>query len=218
MTEDAAAAGPGADRRPALEILPGQIEGRLRFADLFGSEGPVEIEIGCGKGKFLLDQAATRLETRFLGLEWSLKYLRIAKQRAERRGLTNLRFLRADARHVVGDLVPEASVQRVHVYCPDPWPKKRHRKRRFFTPQTAAHLERILVPGGFLDLSTDVEEYFEEIRRIVRDHTGLGEARDPLFPDTPVAGRTSYEIKYLGAGASIFRLTYGRRGGATVVR
>jgi len=193
-----------------LEILPGRISGRLRFEELFGRAGPVEIEVGIGSGRFILEEAAARPEVSFLGLEWSLKHLRVAKERAEKRGLLNVRFHRADARHVVADLVPDASVARLHVYCPDPWPKKRHRKRRFFTPAMAPHLERILAPGGYLDLSTDYTEYFEEILAVLRDHTRLGPAADPLYPIDGAAGKTNYEVKYMKAGRVIHRASYRR--------
>jgi tRNA (guanine-N7-)-methyltransferase len=195
---------------PALEILPGGVGGPFDFRVLFGNAGPVEIEIGIGKGRFLLAQAAERPEVNFLGVEWSLKYLRLAKERAQRQGLLNVRLFRGDARHVLAALLPDRSVRRVHVYCPDPWPKKRHRKRRLFTAATAAHIGRVLVPGGFLDLSTDVREYFEEIRALVPEAGGLREQEDPLFPNDAAEGRTSYEAKYLQTGRLIHRATYVR--------
>jgi tRNA (guanine-N7-)-methyltransferase len=205
-TPPAPVASPGA----ALEVLPGQIGERFDFARLFGRGGPVEIEVGIGKGRFLLQQALARPEVNFLGLEWSLKHLRVAKDRAARQGLTNVRLCRADARHVVVDLVPEASVARLHVYCPDPWPKKRHHKRRFFTPATVPHLGRILAPGGYLHVSTDVRDYFEVMRETIARHSGLVEGEDPLFPSEDSAGKTNYEVKYLQAGRTIHRATYRR--------
>lgn len=203
-----------ADRQHAfpddLELMPGQINGPLRFIDLFGRTAPVEIEVGVGKGRFVLQQAASRPDVDFLALEWSLKHLRVAKERAGRRMIRNVRFYRADARHVVGHLVPASSISRLHVYCPDPWPKKRHRKRRFFTRPTVQDLERILQPGGYLHLSTDVGEYFEEICALLRDHTDLVEAVDPLFPPEQGAGNTNYEIKYSAEGRTIHRATWRR--------
>jgi tRNA (guanine-N7-)-methyltransferase len=193
---------------PDLELLPGRIDGPLRFHEIFGRTAPVEIEVGIGSGRFILNEAASRPAVDFLGLEWSLKHLRVAKERAEKRGLTNIRFHRADARHVLSDLVPDASVARLHVYCPDPWPKKRHRKRRFFTPAMAVHIGRILAPGGYLDLSTDVLEYFEEIRETLAAREDLAPASDPLFPLEPAEGKTNYEVKYLAAGRPIYRATY----------
>lgn len=210
----AGAGGRNGERPPALpdqlELKPGQIGGPLRFADLFGRAAPVEVEIGVGKGRFVLEQAAARPEVDFLALEWSLKHLRVAKERAGRRRIGNVRFYRADARHVVGHLIPPASISRLHIYCPDPWPKKRHRKRRFFTRATVQDLERILRPGGYLDLSTDVGEYFEEICALVRNHTGLVEAVDPLFPPERGTSNTNYEIKYLAEGRIIHRASWRR--------
>jgi tRNA (guanine-N7-)-methyltransferase len=194
-----------------LEILPGQVEGPLRFAAVFGRTAPVEIEVGLGKGRFLLAQAAARPDTDFLGIEWSLKHLRIARDRAARQGLRNVRFHRGDARHVLADLVPDAIAQRVHVYCPDPWPKKRHAKRRLFSAEVVPHLERVLAPGGYLNVSTDVGEYFEAIVAVVAERTRLEPAADPLFPNDGQGGKTNYEVKFLAAGRAIHRATW-RRG------
>ena len=205
MNETAAAPAP-----IDLEILPGQIDGPLRFAAIFARRAPVEIEIGVGKGRFLLEQARARSETDFLGIEWSLKHLRIARDRAARQGIVNVRFHRGDARHVLADLVPDSVVARVHVYCPDPWPKKRHHKRRLFSPEVVRHLERILVPHGYLNVSTDVGEYFEEIVALIGGHTGLEAAVDPLFPVAGQAGNTNYEVKFLAAGRTIHRATWRR--------
>ena len=222
MTDRTHAASPGSRDGPAIEIAPGRIGGRLEFASLFGRAAPIEIEIGIGKGRFLLQQAEQRPDVDFLGLEWSLKHLRVAQERAAARRLSNVRLLRVDARHVIADLVGDSSVQRLHVYCPDPWPKKRHHKRRFFSPAVAPHLERVLMAGGFLHLSTDVREYFDVMREVLREHTRLREASDALFPIDEVAGKTNYETKYLRAGRPIFRASYrrdeGKRWGAGLNR
>jgi len=193
-----------------LEILPGAVDGPLPIEAIFGRRAPFEIEVGIGKGRFLLAEAERRPGTDFLGLEWSLKHLRLAKERALKRGLANVRLHRADARHVLADLVRDQSVARVHVYCPDPWPKKRHHKRRLFDAETTKHLERILVPGGYLHVSTDVGEYFAVIVETVAAHTRLVPAQDPEFPDVPSGGNTNYEAKYLAAGRRIHRATWRR--------
>ncbi|HUD72348.1 MAG TPA: tRNA (guanosine(46)-N7)-methyltransferase TrmB [Dongiaceae bacterium] len=194
-----------------LEILPGALDGPLRFEAIFGRQAPVEMEIGVGKGRFLLDAAARHPETDFLGLEWSVKHLRIARDRAAKRGLGNLRLHRGDARHVLASLVPDATLARVHVFCPDPWPKKRHHKRRLFVPETTRHLERVLRPGGYLNVSTDYAEYFEAIVAVVGEVTRLTRAEDPgLAEDDPGPGRTNYEVKYLAAGRTIHRATWRR--------
>ena len=193
-----------------LEILPGQVEGPLQIEAIYGRKAPFEVEVGIGKGRFLLAEAERRPGTAFLGLEWSRKHLRLAKERAAKRGLANLRLHRADARHVLADLLRDASAERIHVYCPDPWPKKRHHKRRLFDAATTRHLERILAPGGYLHVSTDFDEYFEWIVAAVAAHTQLVPAQDPEFPDAPAGGNTNYEAKYLAQGRRIHRATWQR--------
>lgn len=196
-----------------LEILPGAIEGPLRFAAVFGRTAPVEVEIGIGKGRFLLAEAQRRPDTDFLGLEWSLKHLRIARDRAQRLGVSNVRFHRADARHVFAELIPEGALQRVHVYCPDPWPKKRHHKRRLFQPEMARHLERVLAEGGYLNVSTDVKDYFDVIVETIGGWTALRPAVDPAVAGDVAASRTHYETKYVAAGRTIHRATWRRGAG-----
>jgi tRNA (guanine-N7-)-methyltransferase len=194
-----------------LEILPGAIEGPLRFEAIFGRFAPVEMEIGVGKGRFLIDAAERDPATDFLGLEWSVKHMRIARDRAAKRGLVNVRLHRGDARHVLASLLEDRALARVHVYCPDPWPKKRHHKRRLFIPETTRHLERVLAPGGTLSVSTDYAEYFEAIVAVVTEVTRLERAVDPrLAGDAPESGRTNYEVKYLAAGRAIHRATWRR--------
>ncbi len=194
----------------SLEVLPGQISGPFLFADLFGRSAPVEIEIGVGKGRFILEQARTRPGVDFLGLEWSLNHLRTTKLRAGRLGLTNLRLYRADARHVLSDLVPDGSCQRLHVYCPDPWPKKRHHKRRLFSPTTVEQMERVLSAGGFLHVSTDVRRYFDDIIEVVGTRTSLSPSVDPLFPIPAAPGQTHYEARYVIEGRAIHRAVWAR--------
>lgn len=194
-----------------LEILPGAVDGPLRFATIFGRLAPVELEIGVGKGRFLIDAATRHPETDYLGLEWSVKHLRIARDRAAARGLTNVRLHRGDARHVLASLLEDGSLERVHVYCPDPWPKKRHHKRRLFVPETTRHVERVIRPGGWLNVSTDYADYFAAIVEVVGAVTRLTRAEDPrLVADVDAGGRTNYEVKYLAAGRTIHRATWRR--------
>ena len=110
----------------------------LDWEDVFGSPGPVEVEIGIGKGRFLLAVAEARPGVRLLGVEWANEYLRVAEARAEKRGLENVRFVRADARELVARSIPDASVDAYYVFYPDPWPKKRHHKRRLITLNNVA--------------------------------------------------------------------------------
>lgn len=182
---------------------------RLDFADIFGRHGPVHIEVGTGKGTFLLGEARTQPEVDFLGIEWARKYYRYAVDRIGRWGVTNVRIIRADAASFIGDFVPDDSVECFHIYFPDPWPKKRHHKRRFICADTLDLLLRCLTTGGRLRIATDHAEYFEVIEDLV-----IGRAdRLEQTEFTPTAGAeageitgTNYERKYIKDKRQIYTI------------
>ncbi len=190
----------------------------LDWSRVFATDGPieVEVEIGIGKGRFLLEVAAARPEIRMLGIDWANQYLRIAEERAAKRGLENVRFLRADARDLVHRAFPPASVRTFYVFYPDPWPKKRHHKRRFFQHETANDIARILVPGGHLHAATDHDEYWSVIESILDFHSAferLHEFGGPEFPLSPDAPLTNFEAKYEVQGRNRHRASWRRSRG-----
>src|SRR5512144_1824640 len=154
---------PRAERRnlgtipPPKIFLPGETEnaGPVDFAALFGRLAPVEMEIGVGKGRFLLAAAAANRDRDFFGLEIEPEYAAIARLRAERAGLTNVRCERLDGKAFVLRRLAPGSLAALHVYFPDPWPKKRHHKRRLVDPEWAAAAARALAPGGLLRVASD---------------------------------------------------------------
>ncbi len=174
---------------------------------LFARPGPVELEVGTGKGGFLLEQAKARPDVNFLGIEWANEYYRYAADRFARWGLTNARMLRTDARAFIEAWLADACLAALHVYFPDPWPKKRHHKRRFFRPQTVEHVVRVLRPGGRLFVATDYAEYFQIIADLLLARRELTEIEFPTDFGRPgeVAG-TNFERKYVREGRTIFRL------------
>jgi tRNA (guanine-N7-)-methyltransferase len=184
---------------------PGEM---LDFAAMFGGPRAVEMEIGTGKGGFLLSRARAHPERGFLGLEWASKIYRYAADRMARWGVANVRLMRADARHLMIHHVPPGSLTMLHIYHPDPWPKKRHHKRRLIQPAFVAAAVEALVPGGRIAIQTDHAEYFEHIRNVIHAEPRLAEV--PF--DVPEAGviegrvQTNYEIKYLREGRAIFQL------------
>ncbi len=152
---------------PSVSLYPEDLDGKIDFVRIFGRAGPVHIEIGSGKGTFLLNQAKAQPSDNFLGIEWARKYYRYAVDRIGRWGLTNVRIIRADARTFLADFVPDSSVECFHIYFPDPWPKKRHHKRRFICPANLEHLVRCLKTGGQLKIATDHTDYFEQIKQVL---------------------------------------------------
>lgn len=191
----------GADLEFLLQLADaGDADPMLRWMEVFSNEHPVEIEIGIGKGRFILDAARRREDVNYVGVEWAMKYLRMAHARCVRRELSNLRFVRADAREFVEFFVPERSVNAYHIYFPDPWPKKRHHKRRLFNREFLNEVERTLMPGGLLWLATDFAEYFEVMEDVLRESDRLRET-DRVWD----GAKTNYEEKYLAVGKPIYR-------------
>lgn len=182
----------------------------LPWPELFGSDRPVEVEVGSGKGLFLLSASATHPEVNFLGIEIVRKYQLFAATRLVKRGRTNVRLVCADGRQFLRDCVAPASVEAIHVYFPDPWWKKRHHKRRLFTAEFAAACAASLRPGGRLRVATDVAEYFQVIKALVAERPDLRELPPPeeTAPANDMDYLTNFERKARKQGKQIGRADY----------
>lgn len=190
---------------PSVSLNPKDLDGKIDFVRIFGRAGPVHIEIGTGKGTFLLNQAGAQPGDNFLGIEWARKYYRYAVDRIGRWGLTNVRIIRTDAATFLADFISDNSVECFHIYFPDPWPKKRHHKRRFICPANLEHLLRCLKTGGQLKIATDHTDYFEQIKQVLK--VGAAQCACPRLEQIdflPTAGAeasewvgTNFERKYL---------------------
>ncbi len=134
---------------------------------------PLEVEVGSGKGLFLQSASTAIAEHNFLGIEVAQKYARHAAARLAKRNLANAIILHGDAQRVFREFLADASLAAVHVYFPDPWWKKRHRKRRVMNESFLKDVVRTLAPGGRFHFWTDVEEYFHTGLVLVAEHTPL---------------------------------------------
>lgn len=175
-------------------------DGKVDFVRIFGRAGPVHIEIGTGKGTFLLNQAKAYPADNFLGIEWARKYYRYAVDRIGRWGLTNVRLIRTDAAVFLADFIPDISVECFHIYFPDPWPKKRHHKRRFICPANLELMIRCLKTDGQLKIATDHADYFQVIQKLITNQdNGLEEIQflPTAGADTGEWVGTNFERKYL---------------------
>ena len=189
-----------------------EMKAPINWRELFGNANSVEIEVGTGKGLFLLHAAMSRPETNFFGIEIVRKYQLYAATRYAIRNLPNVKTACADAKVVLRDFVAAGSVSAVHVYFPDPWWKKRHHRRRVFTPEFAAQCQRVLRPGGRLHVATDVEDYFGLMTQAVRGNTQL-EPLPPPEPGEPAHDMdylTNYERKARTQGKAVYRAVYAR--------
>jgi tRNA (guanine-N7-)-methyltransferase len=182
-----------------VETLPHPIV----WPELFGNDHPVELEIGMGKGTFLTEAAKTRPETNFFGLEYANWFWRYASDRLRRNHCANVRTARAEAGYFIKEFVGSGSVSVVHIYFPDPWPKKRHHKRRLIQPAFLLEMRRILTPGGRVRIVTDHAEYFQQIQEVL--------ATSPLkkLEDISTEVGTNFERKYIREGRAFFGLVAG---------
>ena len=142
--------------------LPSIVE-RVDLAKLFSKLLPLEVELGCGDASFLVELAGRHPDRNFIGLERLLGRLRKLDRKGGRAGLTNLRGVRIESAYFLEYLLPPNSVAALHIYFPDPWPKKKHRKHRLINERFPELVRATLVPGGMVYLRTDDEDYFNQM-------------------------------------------------------
>jgi tRNA (guanine-N7-)-methyltransferase len=170
---------PGARREdPPASLLyrPASFFERLPLAELFPGTRPLEVELGSGDGSFLVAYAGQHPDRDFLGVERLLGRIRKIDRKGRRAGLRNLRLLRIEAAYFMEYLLPDRCVTALHVYFPDPWPKRRHWPNRLIGERFPGLARRVLQPGGRVFLRTDNEAYFEQMQRVL--------SGDPAFSPT----------------------------------
>ncbi|MBV8781215.1 MAG: tRNA (guanosine(46)-N7)-methyltransferase TrmB [Phycisphaerae bacterium] len=183
----------------AVELTSGSIVMPLDFAELFNRDAPVEIDVGCGDGTFLVEMAAQNPARNFLGIERHAGRVDRVCHKVTRFGLGNVRILRLDLAYAISCLLPSESIAALHLLFPDPWPKRRHHRRRSVTSGFVKAVHRALAPGGLFHVTTDHAEYFRQIQRLTATQfTISGEPSE--FP------KTKFEQHFATTGTPIYRL------------
>ncbi|MCX5895462.1 MAG: tRNA (guanosine(46)-N7)-methyltransferase TrmB [Proteobacteria bacterium] len=203
-------AGVASDR----EIRISQWESPFDWKAIFGNTNPVEIEIGCGRGMFIIKSALENPEVNYLGIEKSLSFFRMLKEQVKKSTAENIRLIRGEAFYLFKKFVPQHSVRTLHIYFPDPWPKKRHHKRRLVNAAFFEAAVNALMPQGCIFIATDFQDYFAGILQAARACQGLEELScQEISPQNsnPETARTSYERKYLIQGRTICKASYRKK-------
>ena len=181
------------------------------WREVFGFDGPLELELGAGMGGFAIEYAARFPHLRYVAFEWRRKLAREAHRRASARGLKNVRFIEANARAEVPRLFTAGSLSVIHLQFPDPWWKRSHQKRSLVQEDFSRLLYELLAPGGVLDFRTDVED---RARRMIAalEAAGFVNALGPgaLHPRHADEIPSAREQRYLINGAPVYRAKLGK--------
>ena len=188
-------------------LLTDELPRPVTSASLFGNDRPLELEIGSGTGTFLLKEAERRPEVNFLGIEYTKRYFRLAADRLRRHEADNARVVDAEAERFLLDFLAEETLSAVHVYFPDPWPKRRHHPRRFVQPDRVARLASRMRRGALLRIVSDHAEYFRHIEKVIESSLLVRVDFVPLCdPDSGELVGTNFEKKYLREGRPFYAL------------
>ena len=184
---------------PSISLKQEDLKGKIDYSQIFGRSGPIHIEIGSGKGTFLVKQAQAHPGDNFLGIEYASRFYRYAVDRIGRWNLKNVRVILTDAAFFIPEFIAENSVDCFHIYFPDPWPKRRHIRRRFICDSNLEILISRLKPSGQIRAATDHAGYFEQMKTVFGHAHEKLEEIDFLPASGAEAGEwvgTNFERKY----------------------
>jgi tRNA (guanine-N7-)-methyltransferase len=202
------------DPRRYLQLAPAAPEGPIDLLSLWPDAPPgsdFELEIGFGRGMFLLERAQAAPDSAVLGIEIKRKWAYLVAERARKLGHANVRVFGADARDVLLRLQPSHQLARIFMHFPDPWWKKRHAKRRLRGPSTFDPAARLLRPGGELFIQTDVQERAETFLEDLREHGDFALPPGDYVSENPYQARSNREKRAITDGLPVYRILVRRR-------
>lgn len=164
---------------PDTLLVRPDILSRIDFTALFGNAQPVELELGAGDGSFVLKYAALNPGRNFLAIERLFGRLKKIDRKGRRQGLGNIRALRMEASYLMDWMIPPGSLSAIHVYFPDPWPKKRHHRRRLINEAFVLRAARALMPGGLMLCRTDDTGYFSQMTEVFDPSADFARTTEP---------------------------------------
>ena len=193
-----------------LEVPMSELDKPVDFDAMFGRSAPLEVEIGCGSGLYLAQDAAMRPHVNFFGIESERREVMRSKDKWRRRNLLNTRIVHCDALYFLEEYPADHSIDAYIILYSDPWPKKRHHKRRVFQPRLLPILERTLKPGGLLTIKTDVTPYYEVMIELLAEAPFLTQEFDKRLDQTPDPEDipTNYQRKALEKGHPVHYMRY----------
>jgi tRNA (guanine-N7-)-methyltransferase len=186
--------------------------GALDPTAIFGRKAPTFLEIGCGMGETTATIAAAHPENDYIGIEVHAPGVGSLLKEIATRELGNLRVIRHDAVEVLRDMIPVGSLAGIHVYFPDPWPKKRHHKRRLIQPPFVHELALRLAPGGYLHCATDWEEYARQMLEVLAAEPLLKNSATGFAPRPVWRPQTKFEARGLRLGHGVWDVVFLRNG------
>ena len=184
---------------------------QLDFDAFFGRQGPIILEIGFGNGSSLADMAERYPEYNFLGVEVHRPGVGSLLVQVNRRELNNIRVSNDDAVLVCNQQIPDGSLERVQIFFPDPWHKKRHNKRRLIQPPFVETLIKKLKPGGQIHVATDWENYAEHILEVLSANNDLKNTAEDYAPKPDYRPGTKYEARGIRLGHGVWDLVFEKK-------
>ena len=184
--------------------------GRLNFPEIFGRAAPTVVEIGSGMGETTARIARENPDVDYLAIEVHAPGVGSLLRQVEESGVANVRVVQHDAVEVMRDMVPERSLAGIHVFFPDPWPKKRHHKRRLIQPAFAQLAAERLASGGYLHVATDWQEYAEHVLAVLSQTPDLRNTADAFAPRPATRPETKFERRGLKLGLGVWDIVFMR--------
>lgn len=191
-------------------LRPEELRVPVEWSQYFGNDNPVALEIGCGIGDFIVSTACDHPDWNFIAIDFYNKGCWKTCRRIDRAGLANVRVLRIEARQFIAQWIPKGFLAAVYINCPDPWPKKKHRKRRLLNKQFLEFLREYLTPGADFYFATDFDDYGSDVAGMM---AGLDGFVNQLAPDLYRHELTGYHLskymqKFMTMGKNIYFVHY----------